>query len=630
MLGVSKSAAGGAAAALLVACLLSALAAMSASTARAQFGGPSMGPSPGPSRPQEPTNFSPRDHGAQFEAVGDHTPIARVEIKGNESVKRSKIESYLKTRAGRMFDPIVLETDASALWASGLFRDVRTFTRQSPEGVIVTIEVFERPTVRHVKFVGNRAIADKTLKKQADIDVGDALDVYAVEEARRKIEEYYRSKGYSKTQVSILEGDRLQDRGVVLAITEGPQQRIWSVDFIGNTIASDSRLETQIQSRPGILKYFLRGEVNRSKIDEDVQRLTNYYHSLGFFGVRVGRELKYDDSGAWAYLTFIIDEGPRYTVRNVSVIGNRVFDTERLQTDLQLQSGEYFNQARMLADETTLRDIYGGQGYIFADIQAKPRFLWDSGQLDVVYDIQEGEQWRVGRININIGGEYSHTRLNVVRNRISLRPGDVIDMREIRDSERRLKASQLFLNEPARGIEPRITVRPPELGALETIAERSAGTIRGQSPEAWRGTTHRQPRPGSIAAEASDRQALCVAKVQVIGCRRASPAWIESRLLTRSGRYYSTAALDADYHALLQTGYFDAVQIFTRESSGGVVVTFEVQERAAPTAGLQTALAPPQAEDVEAPGSDAASNTSLKQPTPGPADVNVYAPRVIP
>jgi outer membrane protein insertion porin family len=622
MLGVSNSAGRGLAAATAIfACLLW----WCAPAALAQFGGGGggMGQGAAAAPPPEPIEFSARDHGPQFESVGKKIPIVAVEIKGNQTVKRSKVESFLKTRAGRNFDPSVLEIDASALWASGLFRDVRTFTRRTPKGMIVTFELFERPTVGHVKFVGNRAITDKTLKKQADIEEGDSLDVYAVEEARRKIEEYYRSKGYRKTQVSILEGDRLQDRGVVLAISEGPQQRIWSVDFIGNTIATDSRLETQIKSRPGILKYFLRGEVNENLIDEDVQRLTNYYHSLGFFGVRIGRELTFNASGDWAYLTFIIDEGPRYTVRNVSVIGNKIYSTEELTSQLQLQAGEYFNQARMLADETTLRDTYGGQGYIFADIRAKPRFLWDSGELDVVYDIQEGEQWRVGRININIGGEYSHTRLNVVRNRISLQPGDIIDMREIRNSERRLKASQLFLNEPARGVEPRISVRPPELGTLESIAERSGNTYRGQSPEPG----ERRLRPGSLAALAADKPMLPVTDVRVTGCRQASPAWVASLLRTRRGRYYNTVALDFDYHALMRTGNFDNVRIFARQTAAGVIVTFDVVESSVQGGAAQAALSRGRHRMASQP---TGRNTSLKPATPRQAYVYVYAPNVAP
>ena len=89
-----------------------------------------------------------------------------------------------------------------------------------------------------------------------------------------------------------------------------------------------------------------------------------------------------------------------------------------------------------------------------------------------VYDIEKGEQYRVGKINVKIGGESPHTRHSVILNRISLRPGDVVDTREIRSSERRLKASQLFLHDPARGASPRVVVKPPELDDISRLAGR--------------------------------------------------------------------------------------------------------------------------------------------------------------
>ena len=62
-----------------------------------------------------------------------------------------------------------------------------------------------------------------------------------------------------------------------------------------------------------------------------------------------------------------------------------------------------------------------------------------------------------------------------------------VDLRKVRDSERRLKHSQLFENDPVRGIVPRIVIRPPELQDIETLASPPGTTVRGQSPDrSWR------------------------------------------------------------------------------------------------------------------------------------------------
>ncbi len=405
--------------------------------------------------------------------------VAEVRITGNETATQQSIQSQLRTKKDREFDPQIVQADVRRLASTGKFHDVRPYTENTPAGVIVTFEVFERPTIRYIRFVGNRGIQDKPLAKQDGLEIGDPLNRYAVEEARRKVEEYYRSKGFSNCQVFVTEGTDPRDRGVKLAINEGHLERILSVSFEGNAIASDGRLKTQIKSKPGILWYLFRGKVDRKQIEEDVNRLTAYYRNLGYFNARVGRELEFSESGKWLTITFVIDEGPRYQIRNISVVGNKKFSSESLIATMELAPGDYFNFAKMNRDVNTLVDAYGGHGHIFVDVNPDPRFLEQPGQLDLIYDIEEGGVWRAGEINVHIGGEYPHTRQSVVLNRLSIRPNDIIDMREVRASERRLKASQLFNNDPTRGKAPRVEIRPPEMQDLER-------TVRGQGPDGYR------------------------------------------------------------------------------------------------------------------------------------------------
>jgi len=417
--------------------------------------------------------------------------VDEVKILGNQTTPLTKIHSYIKTRRGREFDPEMVQADVRRLTQSSLFRDVRTSTQTTPKGgVIVVFTVIERPVIGEILFVGNKGISDKTLEKQSDLKRGDSLNQYSVEEGRRKIEEFYHTKGHPKTTVSILEGNQPQDRRVVYLIDEDQLQRIEKVTFIGNSIASDDRLKTMIESKPGFLWYFFKGKVDRKKIDEDIEKLTAYYRSLGYFRARISREMQFDETNSWLTLTFVIDEGPRYAIRSVSVIGNEKFPTESLVEKLELKSGEYFNQARMNRDVTSIRDTYGSEGYIFADIQADPRFLEEPGELDLIYRVKEGEPWRVGTINVKIAGDYPHTRHSAVLNRISLRPGDLIDIREVRRSEQRLKASQLFEIDPSKGSPPQLAVIPPDLKNLEespisrpASRPRKGSAMRGQDPE---------------------------------------------------------------------------------------------------------------------------------------------------
>jgi outer membrane protein insertion porin family len=419
--------------------------------------------------------------------------VVDVRVVGNEAVPLHMIVPNIRTRAGRPFDLQQVEDDVRRLTKSRKFVNVTTRYQRSPEGIIVIFEVVERPTLRYVRYPG-ATLRRTTLDKQSGLKVGEPVDPYVVDEARRKLEEYYQSKGFARVRVSTVEGNKPGDRGAVFLVNEGPKQKIWDIEFEGNTIAEDGRLKTQIQSKTPML-YLFGGTLDRKQLDQDCIALDEYYKSLGFYSAKIGAEVEMDDDNDWATVRFVIHEGPRYRVRSVSVIGAKQFPTAELEGKMNLRTGEFFDQATMNRDVGALQDRYGGIGFVYCNIQPDIRLHEQPGEMDLVYQIEEGDRFRVGRVDVRIEGDDPHTRINTVLNRIDLRPGDIVDTRKIRESERRLQASGLFKTDRAQGIVPRITWQAPETGGVETIASQPGGsgragsggppgdTIRGQSPD---------------------------------------------------------------------------------------------------------------------------------------------------
>ncbi len=381
-------------------------------------------------------------------------PVAELRIVGNSYFPVEKIIRYVHTRQGRPYDPEVVEEDVRRLMSSTrMFISVDPPTVQhTPQGAVVTFRVHERRVLKYVKFVGCVKVKCGTLQKEIGLKEGDPFDPYAVREAQRHITDYYQTKGFPKPRVTIFEGEKDDDKGVIYVIDEGPKAKYRWTDFVGNTFASDGHLRTLIKAKPGIFWVF-GGDVDMKEIEEDKGRLEAYYHSMGYWKAKVGRILQYTDEENWLNLTFVIDEGPRYQVRDVRVLGNRKFSAEQLTADMKLTAGKYYNQNELAADQTRMQDIYGADGYVFAETKGDVRFLPDQpAMLDIVYNIVEGGRYRVGKIIPKIDGEYPHTRLTAVLNYLSIYPGQIVNVRELRASERRLKASQLFAVDPARGV----------------------------------------------------------------------------------------------------------------------------------------------------------------------------------
>ncbi len=428
------------------------------------------------------------------EIAPDGQRVVQVRIEGNSTVKLAQLPK-LTTRGGQLFERKTVDDDTRELLKSHKFLNVEPLFQQTPAGVIVIFKVLERPVFQYIKYLGSKDFEDSTLKKQTDLDVGQPLDPYAVKEGARKIEDFYHEHGHNHARVDIVEGDKLGDKGAVYIIHEGETQRIYSTRFVGNTIASDARLHVIVDSKPGILWIF-KGFFDKKKLNEDIDKLTEYYRALGFFEARIGRELEFNDKENWLTITFVINEGPRYRIRNVSVLGNKIFTAGELTKDFRLKQGDFFDKSALDKDLGSIRDVCGGQGYIFANIDANNSFCEQPAMVDLAYKVKEGEQWRVGKINVSITGDSPHTREKVVLNRMELRPGDICDTRKLRTSERRMKAAGVFVTDPSRGAAPKIVFSPPpgydpDKDSESSVAERprkaprtGGGSFRGQSPDA--------------------------------------------------------------------------------------------------------------------------------------------------
>ncbi len=253
--------------------------------------GPSQAAVP-PSVPQvipapagEPVVPGPAGAGA-----GPPQTVTDVRIVGNKSLPLNKILPHIRTRPGRPFDLEQIEEDVRRLDHTGMFVDIKTYWQQVAGGRVVIFDLMERPLLQDVLFVGCYEIRKTVLQKEAGIKKGDAANPFAVEEARAKLEEFYHKRGFTSARVTLLEGNKPEDRRAVFLFDEGIKQRVVDTTFVGNQIASDGRLRTQIGTSRAFpaLPFGLRfpwfgGELDRKKVEEDVEKLTAYYRGLGFF-----------------------------------------------------------------------------------------------------------------------------------------------------------------------------------------------------------------------------------------------------------------------------------------------------------------------------------------------------------
>ena len=412
--------------------------------------------------------------------------VEDVRVSGLEMTTQ-QFNQIIKTRIGARFNRQRLEEDKRALLQTKQFVDVAISTSwraDAPDKVVVNFDLTPRRMMRYILIVGNRKIAKLDILDELGIKPGETrMDPYEVENGRLRIIELYKSKEYPEPHVEILRGDRPEDVGVVYLVDEGRKQKVLSTKFVGNTIASSARLRSLVSVKPGFL-YFIGGNFTRQRLDEDVAKLTEYYRALGFFDARVDYGYEEGDGlgglgkeNAWVSVRFIIDEGPRYKIRNFIFEGNKVVETAELEKLLKVKRGAYYNQTDVELDRIALRYKYQDLGYVRADVVPTQLFTDEPGVVDIRYSISEDHRYRVRDVIVDYVGTESRTMTSVVLNMLDVAPGELLNGKKIRMSENSLKQSGYFNDKPEEGQLPEIAVVPDESRSFRVRRENDRSNV---------------------------------------------------------------------------------------------------------------------------------------------------------
>lgn len=383
-------------------------------------------------------------------------PLADVRIEGNVTIPVSEIERHVKIRKGRVVTQQMIKEDVDALVRTRWFATVEPIVRRTEDGLVLTYKVLERPIVRRVEYRGCKKIKQEKLEALTNLKVGSPYDVSANRECARRIEEMYHEKGFAFATVELESGNSKDDREVVFVIHEGPKVKVADVEFEGNKFFSDSLLALKLRTKKRILWVF-GGKWDPTTVRDDIDSITAYYHSLGFFDVDIRHELKFSEDRSQVRIVYTIDEGVRYRIRRIDVMGAEVIPEHELRKGFTVHEGEPYTGRKISADVEKMREKYGHLGRLFAKVDAVPRFTEEPGVVDILYKIDEDKVYRVREFNVHIAGDHPHTRTNLARNMSLIHPGDLADPQKIQKTKRRLEGSGVFESGPELG--PRIDIK---------------------------------------------------------------------------------------------------------------------------------------------------------------------------
>jgi outer membrane protein insertion porin family len=384
--------------------------------------------------------------------AGQETFIEDVEIRGNRRIPRESILYYVQSKQQDRFDLNLAQRDLQAILQMGLFDPLSTklFVEDGPRGgKVIIFQVKEYPIIRDLQYNGLKSATESeilTRFKERRVQVGkeSQFDPAKANGARIVIRELLAEKGHPDAKVEVeVEEISATTVALVFNIEEGPRVRVKEIEFVGDRDGFSQRNlrgAMKLVKESGIISTFTSKDIYfRDKLLDDLERVRFFLGTKGYLQAKIG-EPKVEPagttgtgipipllskSGPGLKVTIPIEVGRRYKISKVEEKGVTIFQPGVVKAVSGLQEGDWVDAKKIQENVFKgVKDLYGTQGYIQADVSFIPNFInrtAEEGDVEIMLEVDEGRQFSLRRLEF-IGN--TNTRDVVMRREVLLNEGD--------------------------------------------------------------------------------------------------------------------------------------------------------------------------------------------------------------
>jgi outer membrane protein insertion porin family len=408
---------------------------------------------------------------------GPPTRVGEVRFVGTPGLPIPKLREAFGLPVGAILDQTVVEKGTDRL--RDLYRQTHHYRARvsSPTiqteatGAVVNVPVDAGPELTFA-ISGNRRFPSRQLLAVLDYDSAEVLDRAAEGRLARRLEVFYRYRGFADVQVA--PSEEVDPKGgptaVVFAVDEGPVLRVTSITFDGAVSLSDTRLrrilseviEARTPPLPGDARLLedpvdSTGQSQRTDIGsppiitplevfvEEAYRagadaLQATYRDDGFLTARVELTvLDWDAESHQAQVRFRVQEGVQTRVQSVTFEG--LPEGFAAPPPAPLTPGTPLSARASEALRLELLRSLGRASYLFARVDILPEMVDGGRNAKVVVRTQSGPAVRVGQVVVR---GLQRTDEKLVRRNLVVRSGQPLDPEEVYASQANLLALGIF------------------------------------------------------------------------------------------------------------------------------------------------------------------------------------------
>ncbi len=369
-----------------------------------------------------------------------------VHTRSGAIVDQQALLSRLRTKEGGFFSQADFDEDLKILAQD--FDRVEPSIEGKEEKLSIKIELWSKPLIRSIQWIGNHYVSTTRLQKELGINCFSVFERQAFNQAFHKLKAYYIRKGFFEAELDyqVDLDPETNEVTIFIRIEEGRSGRIQEIFFVNFTEEEESHLLKQMITKKYnlfISWYTQAGTYNEEAMQQDKLIIINELQNWGYADAEVDIQISESCTTNRILVTITANKGELYTFGPLSFEGNQVLDDQTIDSLFTIRPGDPFSLAAIRETIEAITQAYGELGYIDALVDFEPELIEGEPRYKVHFKIEEGDQFRVGLIRI-FGNIITQTP--VILHETLLIPGEIFNTIKLKATEMRLANIGYFKN----------------------------------------------------------------------------------------------------------------------------------------------------------------------------------------
>ena len=313
--------------------------------------------------------------------VEEREIVNKIEITGNNALKKDKIEEVLLIQTGDFISDLKIKKTVEKI--KNLYLDEGyeapdieysvKIDENKQANITFKISEKKRYIIKSINIEGNTVIESKKIlkvmqtKKQSKIIFEFNKGIYnqgKIEQDLNSIQNLYSSQGYLDVEVfvkdiKVTETEKEKDIEITISIVENEQYTLNSFAFYGNKLFDLVAFLDPKITNPGVV-------YNKIAIANLANRIRDYYANYGyvFAIVEVEETINYSDKKVDIVIS--ISENSRAHIEKIIIKGNTKTKDYVIIRELMIQEGETFSTDKI---RQSIYNLYNTQYFGAIDVQ---------------------------------------------------------------------------------------------------------------------------------------------------------------------------------------------------------------------------------------------------------------------